>query len=141
MKFVVLALDYDGTIAHDGVLDPEVRAAIGEARALWRFFAVGPTDRCVLSRSDITAPALLAERCVGRNALMINATCSHGSTYTHTDLCRIAKITMANGFKVIVKLFYKGDAGGNVQVGYLIVRDILQVLHERPQAVAVGHDQ
>jgi hypothetical protein len=33
MKFGVLALDYDGTIARDGVLDPEVRAAIVEARA------------------------------------------------------------------------------------------------------------
>lgn len=32
MKFGVLALDYDGTIARDGVLDPEVRAAIAEVR-------------------------------------------------------------------------------------------------------------
>ena len=30
MKFGVLALDYDGTIARDGVLDPEVRSAIAE---------------------------------------------------------------------------------------------------------------
>ena len=33
MKFCVLVLDYDGTIAIDGVLEPEVRAAIQEARA------------------------------------------------------------------------------------------------------------
>ena len=33
MKFMVLALDYDGTIARDGVLDPDVRAAIAEVRA------------------------------------------------------------------------------------------------------------
>jgi hydroxymethylpyrimidine pyrophosphatase-like HAD family hydrolase len=33
MKFAVLALDYDGTIARDGVLSPEVKAAITEARA------------------------------------------------------------------------------------------------------------
>jgi hydroxymethylpyrimidine pyrophosphatase-like HAD family hydrolase len=33
MKFGVLALDYDGTIASNGVLDPDVRAAIMEARA------------------------------------------------------------------------------------------------------------
>jgi hydroxymethylpyrimidine pyrophosphatase-like HAD family hydrolase len=33
MKFGVLALDYDGTIAQDGVLDPEVKTAIAEARA------------------------------------------------------------------------------------------------------------
>jgi len=33
MKFSVLALDYDGTIAREGVLDPEVRAAIAEVRA------------------------------------------------------------------------------------------------------------
>ena len=32
MKFGVLALDYDGTIARDGVLDPDVKAAIKEAR-------------------------------------------------------------------------------------------------------------
>ena len=33
MKFGVLALDYDGTVAREGVLDPEVRTAITEARA------------------------------------------------------------------------------------------------------------
>ena len=33
MKFGVLALDYDGTIARDGVLDPDVKTAIVEARA------------------------------------------------------------------------------------------------------------
>jgi len=33
MKFSVLALDYDGTIAREGVLDPEVGAAIAEVRA------------------------------------------------------------------------------------------------------------
>ena len=33
MKFGALALDYDGTIARDGWLDPEVRTAIGEVRA------------------------------------------------------------------------------------------------------------
>jgi hydroxymethylpyrimidine pyrophosphatase-like HAD family hydrolase len=32
MKFGVLALDYDGTIARDGVLDPEVRSAIADVR-------------------------------------------------------------------------------------------------------------
>jgi hydroxymethylpyrimidine pyrophosphatase-like HAD family hydrolase len=33
MKFGVLALDYDGTIAREGVLDPEVRSAIAEVRS------------------------------------------------------------------------------------------------------------
>jgi hypothetical protein len=33
MRFSVLALDYDGTIAQDGVLDAAVRQAIAEARA------------------------------------------------------------------------------------------------------------
>ena len=33
MKFGVLALDYDGTIARDGILDSDVRDAIAEARA------------------------------------------------------------------------------------------------------------
>lgn len=33
MRFTVLALDYDGTIARDGVLDPDVRSAIAEVRA------------------------------------------------------------------------------------------------------------
>jgi hydroxymethylpyrimidine pyrophosphatase-like HAD family hydrolase len=32
MKFGVLALDYDGTIARDGVLDPQVRSALAEVR-------------------------------------------------------------------------------------------------------------
>jgi len=33
MRFSVLALDYDGTIARDEALDPDVRLAITEARA------------------------------------------------------------------------------------------------------------
>ncbi len=33
MKFRVLALDFDGTIAQDGVLDPDVRSAVIEARS------------------------------------------------------------------------------------------------------------
>jgi hydroxymethylpyrimidine pyrophosphatase-like HAD family hydrolase len=33
MKFSVLAIDFDGTIARGDVLDPDVRAAIGELRA------------------------------------------------------------------------------------------------------------
>lgn len=33
MKFGVLALDYDGTIARDGILDSDVRTAIAEVRA------------------------------------------------------------------------------------------------------------
>jgi len=33
LKFGVLALDYDGTIARDGILDSEVKGAIAEARA------------------------------------------------------------------------------------------------------------
>jgi hydroxymethylpyrimidine pyrophosphatase-like HAD family hydrolase len=33
MKFAILALDYDGTIARDGALDPGVRQAIAELRA------------------------------------------------------------------------------------------------------------
>ena len=32
MKFSALALDYDGTIATDGVFDPSVRQAVGEVR-------------------------------------------------------------------------------------------------------------
>jgi len=33
MKFRALALDYDGTIAQDGILNPSVRVAIAEVRA------------------------------------------------------------------------------------------------------------
>ncbi len=33
MKFEVLALDCDGTIARDGKLDPDVRTAVMEVRA------------------------------------------------------------------------------------------------------------
>lgn len=33
MKFCTLVLDYDGTIAHDGVLDPGVRQAIADLRS------------------------------------------------------------------------------------------------------------
>ena len=32
MRLRVIATDYDGTIASDGVLDPAIRSAIGHAR-------------------------------------------------------------------------------------------------------------
>ena len=32
MRLRVIAIDYDGTIARDGVLDPSVRTAFAEAR-------------------------------------------------------------------------------------------------------------
>ena len=42
VRFTVLALDYDGTIASDGRLDPEVRAAIADVRAR----GITETERC-----------------------------------------------------------------------------------------------
>ncbi len=53
MKFEVLALDYDGTIARDGALDPEVRAAVMAARERG-IVAVLVTGRIL---SDITRAA------------------------------------------------------------------------------------
>lgn len=47
MKFCVLALDYDGTIASEGFLDPDVRAAITEVRAPRNYSHPGLGAQCL----------------------------------------------------------------------------------------------
>ena len=57
MMFTVLALDYDGTIASDGVLDPEVRRAIADIRE--RGITV-PSSRVVFSMTSGARPGTSA---------------------------------------------------------------------------------
>lgn len=70
MKFQALALDYDGTIARDGVLDPNVRAAIAEVRT--RGIAVVIVTGRILSDLQHVLPRLdLVDAVVAENGAVL----------------------------------------------------------------------
>ena len=66
MQFSVLALDYDGTIAQDGVRDPEVRQTIPEVQArgvrLWIIDDLGATGGQRLRQARVDP--YRAQRCL-----------------------------------------------------------------------------
>jgi len=70
MRFVVLALDYDGTIAVNGVLDPEVRRAIVEARA-GGIVVVLVTGRILNDLRDLIGDLRLVDAVVAENGAVI----------------------------------------------------------------------
>jgi hydroxymethylpyrimidine pyrophosphatase-like HAD family hydrolase len=70
MKFGVLALDYDGTIARDGVLDPEVRSAIAEVRK--RGIAVViVTGRILAELEQVAGDLHFVDAVVGENGAVM----------------------------------------------------------------------
>lgn len=70
MKFNVLALDYDGTIAQDGKLNEEVRSAIGEVRTRG-ISVVLVTGRILGDLSDILGSLDLVDAVVAENGAVL----------------------------------------------------------------------
>ena len=70
MKFGVLALDYDGTIARDGVLDPEVRTSIAEARARG-IVAVIVTGRILADLKQAAGDLTFVDAVVAENGALL----------------------------------------------------------------------
>ncbi|MBI3965251.1 MAG: HAD family hydrolase [Chloroflexi bacterium] len=70
MKLQVLALDYDGTIADDGALDPDNRAAIAEARASG-IFVVLVTGRMLTDLQDLVSDLSFVDGIVAENGAVI----------------------------------------------------------------------
>ncbi len=71
MKFRALALDYDGTIAKDGVLSPDVRDAIGEVRQ--RGVAVAlVTGRQVADLRRVVGDVTCFDVIVGENGCVLD---------------------------------------------------------------------
>ncbi|MBI3967487.1 MAG: HAD family phosphatase, partial [Chloroflexi bacterium] len=71
MKLQVLALDYDGTIAQDGVLDPDVRAAIAEARAKG-IFVVLITGRILSDLQRVAGDLRFVDAIVAENGAVLS---------------------------------------------------------------------
>ena len=70
MKFSVLALDYDGTIARDGQLDPEVRSAIGEVRSRG-IVVVIVTGRTISDLTMVAGGLGFVDAVVGENGAVL----------------------------------------------------------------------
>jgi hydroxymethylpyrimidine pyrophosphatase-like HAD family hydrolase len=70
LKFGVLALDYDGTIARDGVLDPAVKASIAEARARG-ITAILVTGRILLDLKRVAGDLTFVDAVVAENGAML----------------------------------------------------------------------
>jgi hydroxymethylpyrimidine pyrophosphatase-like HAD family hydrolase len=71
MKFTVLALDYDGTIAREGVLDPDVCAAIAEVRA-HGIAVVIVTDRVLTELRQFTGDLNFVDAVVAENGAVLH---------------------------------------------------------------------
>jgi hydroxymethylpyrimidine pyrophosphatase-like HAD family hydrolase len=70
MKFGVLALDYDGTIAQGGVLDPEVRSAIAEVRT-HGIAVVIVTGRILAELEQVAGDLHFVDAVVGENGAVM----------------------------------------------------------------------
>ncbi len=70
MKFGVLALDYDGTIAREGVLDPDVKAAIMQARAR-RIVVILVTGRILADLKRVTGGIEFVDAVVAENGAVL----------------------------------------------------------------------
>ncbi len=71
MKFGVLALDYDGTIARDGVLDPGVRASIRDLRARG-ISVVIVTGRILSELNQVAGDLRFVDAVVAENGAVLN---------------------------------------------------------------------
>jgi hydroxymethylpyrimidine pyrophosphatase-like HAD family hydrolase len=71
MKFRALALDYDGTIARDGVLDLEVRASIAQARARG-ITVVIVTGRILSELKQMAGDLQFVDAVVAENGAVLN---------------------------------------------------------------------
>lgn len=70
MKFCVLALDYDGTIAHEGTLHPDVRGAIAEVRARG-IVVILVTGRILRELRDVAGDLRFVDAVVGENGAVL----------------------------------------------------------------------
>jgi hydroxymethylpyrimidine pyrophosphatase-like HAD family hydrolase len=146
MKFGVLALDYDGTIARDGVLDPEVRSAIAEVRK--RGIAVViVTGRILAELEQVAGDLHFVDAVVGENGAVMWFANGHTRQLAYSTSIRFLQELGRRGleFKAgqcVVEL----DAAAAAQV-LAIIRELelpLVLLFNRgrlmvlPQAVSKG---
>ena len=146
MKFGVLALDYDGTIARDGVLDPEVRSAIAEVRT--RGIAVViVTGRILAELGQVAGDLHFVDAVVGENGAVLWFANGHSRQLSYSTSTKFLQELARRGleFKAgqcVVEL----DAAAAPQV-LAIIRELelpLVLLFNRgrlmvlPQAVSKG---
>jgi len=70
VKFKALAVDYDGTIAQDGILDPDVRIAIAEARTRGIIFVL-VTGRVLVDLERAAGELDFADAIVAENGAVL----------------------------------------------------------------------
>lgn len=146
MKFGVLALDYDGTIARDGVLGPEVRSAIAEVRN-HGIAVVIVTGRILSELEQVTGNLHFVDAVVGENGAVMWFANGHTRQLAYSTSIQFLQELRRRGLefkagKCVVEL----DAAAAPQV-LAIIREMelpLVLLFNRsrlmvlPQAVSKG---
>ena len=87
MKFGVLALDYDGTIARDGVLDNEVGSAIAEARRRG-IVVVIVTGRILAELEQVAGDLHFVDAVVAENGAILWFSNGHKRQIAHSTSVR-----------------------------------------------------
>ena len=72
--------------------------------------------------------------------LLLDFACACRSAYRLLDSFGISQIIMTNRLEVVIEFLYQRHSGRNVQIDNLPVWDVLQVLHQGAQAVAMGRN-
>ena len=146
MKFGVLALDYDGTIARDGALDPQVRTAIAHVRK-YGIAVIIVTGRILAELEQAAGDLHFVDAVVGENGAVIWFANGHTRQLAHATSSQFLQELTRRGleFKAgqcVVEL----DAGAAPQV-LAVIRELelpLVLLFNRnrlmvlPQAVSKG---
>jgi hydroxymethylpyrimidine pyrophosphatase-like HAD family hydrolase len=123
MKFRVLALDYDGTIARDGVMDPDMRVAISEVRAAG-IAVVLVTGRILAQLKAFTGPLNFVDAVVAENGSVLafpdgtERFIGHPPPASFLDRLRALGVPFGTGQCVV-----ETDAGW--------ARQVLDVIHEQ----------
>jgi len=53
------------------------------------------------------------------------------------DLCWISQIIMADGMELLIQFVHERDSRGDVQIDDIGVRNAIEMLHQRAEAVSV----
>src|SRR5215831_3259876 len=94
--------------------DPKRSASVNWA---FHFSAFRPTTDCMAGLRD--------------------GSCARGCLDRLLDACSVSQVVVTNGFEIVIKFLPEQHCPGNIQMNELLLRDVLPVFHQDPQATSM----